>query len=1215
MKNSILLNDSKFYSRISRFVLVFALSMVTWNISINAQKKSDTDVLNQYDYSMFNSAMSSMDMDEWQSNADGYTFFAPTNEAFRALGEETLRYLFSNPKEFAKILSYHFVSDKVYAGDLSDGQIVKMRNGADAFISLTGEKAYINQAEIVKTDVPTFNGVVHVIDAVITQPQSIVDIVVNSPRHETLEAAVIAAGLAGPLSEEGTFTLFAPTDDAFAELGQETINALLDDPTGALAEILKYHVVGAVALSGDLSDGDMFPTLEGSDIKVTINESGVFINDAQVLFADYQAPNGVVHVIDAVITPPAESNTVVDIIVNSDVHESLEAAVIAAELAGALAGEGPFTVFAPTDDAFAALGQETINALFANPTGALAEILKYHVVNGNVMSGELSDGQKVEMFEGTKAYISLFDEMAYINQAMITIKDIEADNGVVHVIDAVITQPKSIVDIVVNSPRHETLEAAVIAAGLAGPLSDEGTFTLFAPTDDAFAALGQETINALLADPTGALAEILKYHVVGAVALSGDLSDGDMFPTLEGSDIKVTINEAGVFINDAQVVFADYQAPNGVVHVIDAVITPPAESNTVVDIIVNSDVHESLEAAVIAAGLAGALAGEGPFTVFAPTDDAFAALGQETINALFANPTGALAEILKYHVVNGNVMSGELSDGQKVEMLEGTKAYISLFDEMAYINQAMITIKDIEADNGVVHVIDAVITQPKSIVDIVVNSPRHETLEAAVIAAGLAGPLSDEGTFTLFAPTDDAFAELGQETINALLADPTGALAEILKYHVVGAVALSGDLSDGDMFPTLEGSDIKVTINEAGVFINDAQVVFADYQAPNGVVHVIDAVITPPAESNTVVDIIVNSDVHESLEAAVIAAGLAGALAGEGPFTVFAPTDDAFAALGQETINALFANPTGALAEILKYHVVNGNVMSGELSDGQKVEMLEGTKAYISLFDEMAYINQAMITIKDIEADNGVVHVIDAVITQPKSILDLIAINPRLTKLLEIIYAAGLDEFLSSEGYFTIFAPTNEAWEEFIKDAFGGVFGKSENNYSNLLSNHTLGVEAYANDLFDGDIIQALAGLNIQVSVNPEGTHLNDAKIIYSDYVASNGVLHIINEVITEANSSIPTGLNDASAIFGNTNVYPNPATDRASLSFELMESSDVALVIHDVTGKIVRSTNYGRLETGYQELNLEIQDLESGMYIINVKTGSNTLSKKLRIK
>ncbi|MDF1570940.1 MAG: fasciclin domain-containing protein [Bacteroidales bacterium] len=221
------------------------------------------------------------------------------------MGEEKLKYLFQNPKELIKILRYHFASGEIYAKDLSDGQILEMSEGTDAFISLYEGKAFINQAKIIKTDIRTYTGVIHFIDAVITQPTSIVDIVVNSPRHETLEAAVIAAELAGALSADGTFTLFAPTDDAFAALGQATIDALLADPTGQLAEILKYQVVGATALSSSLSDGDTFTTLEGSDITVTISNGDVFINDAKVVFADYEAPNGVVHVIDAVIQPEA----------------------------------------------------------------------------------------------------------------------------------------------------------------------------------------------------------------------------------------------------------------------------------------------------------------------------------------------------------------------------------------------------------------------------------------------------------------------------------------------------------------------------------------------------------------------------------------------------------------------------------------------------------------------------------------------------------------------------------------------------------------------------------------------------------------------------------------------------------------------------------------------------------------------------------------------
>ncbi len=140
-------------------------------------------------------------------------------------------------------------------------------------------------------------------------------------------------------------------------------------------------------------------------------------------------------------------------------------------------------------------------------------------------------------------------------------------------------QPDStVVDVVVNSPNHTTLEAAVVAAGLADDLSGAGPFTVFAPTDAAFAALPEGTIPALLADPTGALADILKYHVLAGSVKSTDLSDGMTATTLLGKDIKVTINANGVFINNAKVTVADIMTDNGVVHVIDAVLIPPVTS-------------------------------------------------------------------------------------------------------------------------------------------------------------------------------------------------------------------------------------------------------------------------------------------------------------------------------------------------------------------------------------------------------------------------------------------------------------------------------------------------------------------------------------------------------------------------------------------------------------------------------------------------------------
>ena len=536
--------------------------------------------------------------------------------------------------------------------------------------------------------------------------QTVVDIVVNSPDHNTLETAVVAADLATTLSGTGPFTLFAPTDDAFAALPAGVLDTLLADPSGDLTDILLYHAVAGQAMSGDLSDGQIITTINGKDVTVTIDSNGVFINDAQVTVVDIPATNGVVHVLDAVLLPP--TITVVDIVVNSPVHNTLETAVLTADLATTLSGDGPFTLFAPTDDAFAALPAGTLDALLMDPSGDLTDILLYHAVAGQALSSDLSNGQTITTINGKDITVTIDTNGVFINGAQVTMADITTDNGVVHVIDAVLLPPRvTVVDIVVNSDVHNTLETAVLAADLATTLSGDGPFTLFAPTDDAFAALPAGTLDALLMDPTGDLTDILLYHAVSGQALSTDLSNGQTIATINGKEVTVTIDTNGVFINNAKVTMADITTDNGVVHVIDAVLLPPRV--TVVDIVVNSDVHNTLETAVLAADLATTLSGDGPFTLFAPTDAAFAALPAGTLDALLMDPTGDLTDILLYHAVSGQALSTDLSNGQTIATINGQDVMVTIDANGVFINNAQVTMADIITDNGVVHVIDAVL--------------------------------------------------------------------------------------------------------------------------------------------------------------------------------------------------------------------------------------------------------------------------------------------------------------------------------------------------------------------------------------------------------------------------------------------------------------------------------------------------------------------------
>ena len=274
---------------------------------------------------------------------------------------------------------------------------------------------------------------------------------------------------------------------------------------------------------------------------------------------------------------------------------------------------------------------------------------------------------------------------------------------------------KSIAEIAVDG-GFNTLVAALDAADLVETLSGEGTFTVFAPTDEAFAALPDGMLEDLLADPN-TLKQILLYHVVGDVVMAETVVTLDNAETLEGSTVAIEVVDGNVFLNDSQVTSTDIEASNGVVHVIDKVLVPEMEeavsNNVVEDVKSIAEVavaggFNTLVAALSAADLVETLSGDGAFTVFAPTDEAFAALPEGMLEGLLAD-TEALTQILLYHVVGDVVKAETVVTLDEAETLAGDKVSIEVVDGNVFVNDSKVTSTDIEASNGVIHVIDKVL--------------------------------------------------------------------------------------------------------------------------------------------------------------------------------------------------------------------------------------------------------------------------------------------------------------------------------------------------------------------------------------------------------------------------------------------------------------------------------------------------------------------------
>jgi transforming growth factor-beta-induced protein len=565
----------------------------------------------------------------------------------------------------------------------------------------------------------------------------IVELAQATPSLSTLVTAIDAAGLTNTLKGPGPYTVFAPTNTAFSNLPDGVLDALLANPA-VLAQVLQYHVVSGNVMSSDLTTGTVSTLLPGETIDVNVSGGSVTLNgSASVTSADNEATNGVVHIIDEVILPEdfeLPKLSIVGIAAGTpELSTLVEALTLFPDLVTALSSDGTYTVFAPDNDAFAALltaiGQTSLDDV---PESVIRTILEYHVIaTAAIMSGDLSDGQTAEALSGEEISVAINDDGVFISDAKVATPDVEASNGVIHIMEDVMVPP-SIAPIVgtIVAPAYfnkdfTTLIAAVQAADpsiltllLSNGPGNQG-LTLFAPTNDAFTAAGitelpdQATLNAVLA-----------YHVIDGTVEAGDLPTttvgaaeistlgGDFYLTNKGGD-------AGVFINgNTQVVATDIPGSNGVVHVIDRTLLPP--SMNIVEIAQSFDPDEFTQLVAAVARTSGenpdllaALSGDGDFTVFAPTDAAFealyTALGVGSVNDI---DLATLTAVLQHHVIaTPRVFSADLASGSvgtlngdiTIDASAGTITDGS--GEVANLASPL----DVLATNGVIHVIDAVL--------------------------------------------------------------------------------------------------------------------------------------------------------------------------------------------------------------------------------------------------------------------------------------------------------------------------------------------------------------------------------------------------------------------------------------------------------------------------------------------------------------------------
>jgi transforming growth factor-beta-induced protein len=687
----------------------------------------------------------------------------------------------------------------------------------------------------------------------------------------------------------------------------------------------------------------------------------------------------------------SEDNSVADVVVASQNTGTLESALQQAGLVEALDDSSQsFTVFAPNDAAF---GNIDAGELTANDD-LLEEVLTYHVVPDSIVASAIEDGGTAVTLEGDTLRFSVSDGTVQVNGATVTRADIEATNGVVHKIDGVLLETVDVVDRAVLTPQLSTLAAAVSAADSETISSlRNSTLTLFAPTNGAFEGLSAEALtgNAEI------LSRVLNYHVIPGQRIgSGELENGESPPTLDaqGATLDISVTDTSATVNGIPVSTTDIRTENGVVHLIDGVLLRR------LDIVQRATVTSALSTLASAVGASDLGAADSPLrddtptTVFAPVNSAFEDVDVDelTDNAELLN------EVLTYHAVAGTVPSGELENGP-VQTLEGGSVTVNVTDTSVTVDDVPVTTTDIRTRNGIVHLVDDVLLRGVDAVDRTVLTSALSTTQAAVEAAGLAGPnspLRGEGPLTIFAPLNSGFdgLEVGE------LAGQPDLAGRVLQYHVIDGQRIgAADLANGETPATLEGGTITVDgvgVDTAAVTLNGVPVSVTDIQTENAVIHLIDGVLLQEITAAERATVTANFSILQQL---VGEAGLEEALNGPGPdgedgITVFAPTNDALLA-------ALDANDNGEiglgelpsdseLRSLLEYHVLDDVFFAADVPMSETaLPTLEGSDVTVVRDGNAVTLNPnneaSSVVAPDVDVSNGVIHGVDTVLQIPSS--------------------------------------------------------------------------------------------------------------------------------------------------------------------------------------------------------------------------------------
>ncbi|XP_069496605.1 periostin isoform X4 [Ambystoma mexicanum] len=503
-------------------------------------------------------------------------------------------------------------------------------------------------------------------------------------------------------------------------------------------------------------------------------------------------------------------------------------------------GQGSFTFFAPSNEAWDLLDPEIRDGLLGNVNIELLNALHFHMVNKRMLTKDLKNGITLtSMYNNLDLLINHYTNgVVTVNCARIIHGNQIATNGVVHVIDRVVTAVgNTIQDYLESEDELSSLRAAAIASGVLDTLGQPGHFTLFAPTDDAFEKLPRGVLERIVGDKKSAEA-LVKFHVLDSVQCSEAIMGGSVHETLEGSTVEIGCDGDSLTVNGAKIVKRkDIVTSNGVIHLVDQVMIP----NSAKQVIELAGSQQSTFTDLVAQlGLAASLRPEGQYTLLAPLNGAFS---DETLRM----DQRVLKLILQNHILKTKFVLNELYNGQRLETLGGKFLRVFVYRTAVCIENSCMIRGSKEGRNGAIHVFRQMIKPAESsLFQILSQDKRFSIFLSLVEAADLKDLLSEAGDWTLFVPTNDAFKGLSDAEMASLRQNKL-ALQNIILYHLTRGVFIGGGFEQGvtNILKSIQGSKLMVKSINDSLSVNGVSSLEPDVMASNGVIHAVDKLLFP----------------------------------------------------------------------------------------------------------------------------------------------------------------------------------------------------------------------------------------------------------------------------------------------------------------------------------------------------------------------------------